>query len=129
MSIHRGFRYKLSPTVEQAARFRQFAGVVRLVYKLALEQRRDWWRPFERATGASRRFYVSTACQLRATYRFAWLGKPCGAGRSERIRTSGFYVPIARFKAKYRKYPDRVPAIVAPASGLFTPATSRPVRR
>lgn len=42
--IHRGFRYKIDPTTEQEAMFRQFAGVCRFVYNLALEQRRDWWR-------------------------------------------------------------------------------------
>src|SRR5215203_3038556 len=49
--IARGFRFKLSPTVEQEALFRQFAGVCRLIYNLALEQRRDWWRPYKRETG------------------------------------------------------------------------------
>jgi len=39
--ILRGFRYKLAPTSEQAFLFQQFAGVCRLVYNLALEQRRD----------------------------------------------------------------------------------------
>ena len=39
--ILRGFRYKLRPTGDQEAMFRQFAGVCRLVYNLALEQRRD----------------------------------------------------------------------------------------
>jgi putative transposase len=39
--ILRGFRYKLDPTPQQEALFRQFAGVWRLIYNLALEQRRD----------------------------------------------------------------------------------------
>src|SRR3712207_5008340 len=42
--ITRGFRFKLAPTAEQETLFRQVAGVCRLVYNLALEQRRDWWR-------------------------------------------------------------------------------------
>ncbi|MFA1677006.1 helix-turn-helix domain-containing protein, partial [Rhizobium mongolense] len=49
--IHRAFRYKLAPTAEQEVLLRQFAGVVRLVYNLALEQRRDWWRHYRRQTG------------------------------------------------------------------------------
>lgn len=49
--IHRGFRFKLAPTLEQEAQFRQFSGVCRLVYNLALEQRRDWWRQFQREAG------------------------------------------------------------------------------
>jgi putative transposase len=42
--IARGFRYKLEPRPEQEALFRQFAGVCRLVYNLALEQRATWGR-------------------------------------------------------------------------------------
>lgn len=42
--IHRGFRYRLAPTSEQEAQFYQFAGVCRLVYNLALEQRKTWGR-------------------------------------------------------------------------------------
>lgn len=53
MIIHRGFRFKLSPTDEQEILFFQFAGVCRLVYNLALEQRETWWRQFRRNTGRS----------------------------------------------------------------------------
>ncbi len=42
--IFRGFRYRLVPTQEQEILFEQFAGVCRLVYNLAWEQRRDWRR-------------------------------------------------------------------------------------
>lgn len=68
--ILRGFCYKLAPTNEQAALFRQFAGVCRLVYNLALEQRRDWWRHYQRQIGA-RLGYVAQARELtllRAEY-------------------------------------------------------------
>lgn len=51
MIVHRGFKYRLYPSPEQETLFRQFAGVCRLVYNLALEQRRDHWRNYERATG------------------------------------------------------------------------------
>ena len=61
----RGYRYKLAPTAEQKALFRQFAGVCRLVYNLALEQRRDFYRQFERATGR-RLNYVAQARELTA---------------------------------------------------------------
>ncbi|MGN6769775.1 MAG: RNA-guided endonuclease InsQ/TnpB family protein [Rhizobiaceae bacterium] len=46
MIIHRGFRYRLYPTGEQETAFRQFAGVCRLIYNLALEQRETWGRRF-----------------------------------------------------------------------------------
>lgn len=42
--IHRSFRYRLSPTAEQEETLWQFAGVTRLVYNLALEQRATFWR-------------------------------------------------------------------------------------
>src|SRR5215217_1956685 len=61
--LARGYRFKLRPTAEQEALFRQFAGVCRLVYNLALEQRRDWWRLYERETG-QRLNYVAQARQL-----------------------------------------------------------------
>ena len=43
---HRGYQYQLHPSDEQATLFVQFAGVsgvCRLVYNVALEQRRDHW--------------------------------------------------------------------------------------
>src|SRR5215210_1441086 len=61
--IARGFRFKLCPTAEQEALFRQFAGVCRLIYNLALEQRQHWWRRYERETG-QRLNYVAQARQL-----------------------------------------------------------------
>ncbi len=44
MGSVRGYRYKLEPLPEQEELFRQFAGVCRLVYNLALEQRETWGR-------------------------------------------------------------------------------------
>ena len=61
--IHRAFRYKLAPDPEQEVLLRQFAGVVRLVYNLALEQRREWWRHYCRRTG-SQLNYVAQAREL-----------------------------------------------------------------
>ena len=49
----RGYQYKLHPSDEQATLFVQFAGVCRLVYNVALEQRRDFWRQFKACTGNS----------------------------------------------------------------------------
>lgn len=41
--VHRGIKFKLKPTGAQENLFRQFAGVCRFVYNLALEQRdREW---------------------------------------------------------------------------------------
>lgn len=63
--ILRGFRYKLKPSIEQEGLFRQFSGVCRLVYNLALEQRRDWWRHYEGKTGAKLN-YAAQARELTA---------------------------------------------------------------
>jgi len=70
MVLHRAFRYRLSATAEQEALLRQFAGVVRLVYNLALEQRRDWWRHYARKTGAQLDYGVQARelTALRAAY-------------------------------------------------------------
>ncbi|GEO19272.1 hypothetical protein MAE02_69680 [Microvirga aerophila] len=40
MIVHRALKYRLYGTEEQEALFRDFAGVCRLFYNLALEQRR-----------------------------------------------------------------------------------------
>ena len=63
--ILRGLRYKLAPSAEQEQLFRQFAGVCRLVYNLALEQRRDWYRQYE-ANRKGRLNYIAQARELTA---------------------------------------------------------------
>lgn len=63
--IHRAFRYKLAPTPEQDTLLRQVSGVCRLVYNLAMGQRRTWWRTYHRQTGR-RLNYVAQARELTA---------------------------------------------------------------
>ena len=47
MQVYRAHVYRLYPTPEQLTLLAQTAGVVRLVYNLALEQRRTWGgRPY-----------------------------------------------------------------------------------
>jgi putative transposase len=58
--IHRGYRFKLHPTPEQEEKFFQFAGVCRLIYNIALEQRRDWYRQYERETGSQLNFITQS---------------------------------------------------------------------
>jgi putative transposase len=53
--------YNFTPAPAQAERFSQFAGVVRTVYNVALEQRRDFWRQYRRAEGRG----ISFASQSR----------------------------------------------------------------
>lgn len=61
ITVHRGFRFRLYPTPEQAARFEQIAGVCRFVYNVALEQRETWWRQYRANTGR----YISFPSQCR----------------------------------------------------------------
>jgi putative transposase len=70
--IHRGFRFKLDPTEEQAVLFRQFSGVCRLVYNLALEQRRDWHWHYKRQTGSKLNAFAQNRelTALRAEFDF-----------------------------------------------------------
>lgn len=45
MIVQRAYVYLLEPTPEQETFLAQTAGACRALYNLALEQRRDWWRP------------------------------------------------------------------------------------
>lgn len=59
--MHRGFRFRLYPTAEQAEVLAQWVGVTRFVYNLAYEQRRDFWRQYQVIEGRS----ISYASQCR----------------------------------------------------------------
>ena len=63
--MYLGFTYRLYPTTEQADAFTRFAGVCRLVWNLALEQRRDHWRRYQARTGNNLN-YVTQARELTA---------------------------------------------------------------
>ena len=54
--VRRGYRFRLYPTPEQEALFRQFAGACRFVYNLALEQREREWT-YYRDSGTPLTFY------------------------------------------------------------------------
>ena len=68
MLIRKAHVYRLDTTPHQAAVLAQWVGAVRCVYNLALEQRRDWYRP-------GRKFNFASQCRevtaLRAE--FDWL--------------------------------------------------------
>ncbi|MBB2199493.1 transposase [Gluconacetobacter sp. 1c LMG 22058] len=59
----RGFTYRLKPNALQEEAFLKFAGVCRLVWNLALEQRRDHWRNYRARTGDNLN-YVTQAREL-----------------------------------------------------------------
>lgn len=50
---HKANVFRLYPTPEQSAQMAQFAGACRFVYNVALEQRRDWYRPGRKFSFAS----------------------------------------------------------------------------
>ncbi|WP_010516969.1 RNA-guided endonuclease InsQ/TnpB family protein [Komagataeibacter oboediens] len=64
----RGFTYRLKPTALQEESFAQFAGVCRLVWNLALEQRRAHWRNYQARTGNNLN-YVAQSRELTALRR------------------------------------------------------------
>lgn len=106
--ILRGFRYKMAPTAEQETLFRQFAGVCRLIYNIALEQRRDWWRQYEANTG-SRLNYVSQARELTALRaKYDWIAAVSQTCQQQALRDldkaySNFFKGIARYPSPRRK--------------------------
>lgn len=61
----RGFTYRLRPNALQEIAFQQCAGVCRLIWNLALEQRRDHWHNYQRRTGKSLN-YTAQARELTA---------------------------------------------------------------
>ena len=86
MIVNRAYRYRLKPTDEQAAQMRQFSGVVRLVYNLALEQRRDWWRQYAVRTGKSLT-YVAQARELTELRRsFDWIAAVSQTSQQQALR-------------------------------------------
>jgi putative transposase len=68
--MFRGYKFRLYPTAEQEATVRQFAGVCRLVYNLALECRTTFWREHIRNTGKPITMFSQCRelTQLRAEY-------------------------------------------------------------
>jgi len=56
MLLRKAQLYRLYPTPDQAATLGRWVGAVRFTYNLALEQRRDWYRP-------GRRFNFASQCR------------------------------------------------------------------
>jgi len=106
--ILRGFRFKLAPSGEQENLFRQFAGVCRLVYNLALEQRRDFWRQFQRQTGQQLN-YVRQARELTALRaEYDWMAAVSQTCQQQALRDldrafTNFFMGIARYPSPRRK--------------------------
>jgi putative transposase len=101
--MHRGYRYRLSPTPEQEATFRQWVGVVRLIYNAALEQRRTYWRQYLENTGKklAYAFQSREITDLRAE--FEWIADVYRTPLDEAVRDlDGAF---RRFFSGLAKYP------------------------
>lgn len=102
LMIARGFRFKLDPKPEQEDLFRQFAGVCRLVYNLALEQRSTWGR-------SHRIGYVLQAADLtRLRADFEWIRAVPVACKQQALRDldkafAGFFAGRTRYPKPRRK--------------------------
>ncbi len=134
----RGYVYRLRPEVEQERQFAQFAGVCRLVWNLALEQRRDHARRYRAVTGRSLA-YVGQARELTTlraefdfvravhvtplqrslkaldeAYRRAWSGlggfpRPKRKGEHDAFSFAGREIHIEKLNAKWGRV--RLPKI------------------
>ncbi|MEN3145708.1 transposase [Neorhizobium sp. IRAMC:178] len=86
MQINRGYKFLLRPTSVQMAAMEQHASICRLIYNLAVEQRRDHYRQFQRAMG--RPISFATQCleltKLRAE--FEWLSAVSLTAQQQALR-------------------------------------------
>ncbi len=90
--------------------FRQFAGVCRLVYNLALEQRRDWWRSYERETGSKLNFVFVAQARELTTLRaeFDWIAAVSQTCQQQALRDldqafASFFAGRARYPTPRKK--------------------------
>ena len=109
METIRGYRYRLKPTAEQDARLAQTCGVVRLVYNLALDQRR--WFGGRRFTGGSRNFaYQGLSRELSDLRKgFDWIGAVSQTAQIQALMDldkafANFFAGRAKFPTPRRKF-------------------------
>lgn len=106
--LHRAFRYRLYPTPEQELTLRQFVGVTRLVYNLALEQRRDFWRQYRVATGGALNFVSQGREVTKLRAEVDWIAAVPSTCLTQALRDldkafAGFFAGRARFPTRRRK--------------------------
>ena len=95
---YRAFRYRLEPTDTQAETFRQWAGVCRLIYNLAWEQRHVWGRSHREISFVSQNHELT---RLRAEV--DWIGAGPQSAQEAALRDlDGAY---RRFFARDGGYP------------------------
>lgn len=84
--IQRSFRYRLSPTPEQAERLAKFAGVTRFIYNLALEQRSEFWRQFRSATGRTINSISQSRDVTKLRAQVDWIGDAPATALNQALR-------------------------------------------
>lgn len=108
MKIRRGYKFKLRTTAEQDAMLFQHAGVCRLVYNLALEQRRDHYRQFRASTGKHISF-ASQSVELTALRaEFDWIRVVTQTAQAQALRDldqayQNFFAGVAGYPTPRKK--------------------------
>jgi len=106
-TIYRSYRYKLSPTAEQEATFRRFAGVCRFVYNLALEQREKMWT-YYRDNGTPLNFAQQNRELTQLRNEVEWIRElPCSIKTSALIDLDNAFRSFFAGRAKYPQYRAR----------------------
>ena len=106
--VHRAFKFKMEPTPGQETMFCQFSGVCRLVYNLALEQRRDWYRQYQANTGKTLS-YVAQAKELTdLRAKFDWIAAVSQTCQQQALRDldkayAGFFKGVSGYPTPRRK--------------------------
>lgn len=109
MKIYRGYRFLLRPTDVQMALMEQHARVCRMIFNLALEQRRDHYRQFRRAMGKNIS-YISQAAELtELRAEFDWIRAVSQTAQQQALRDldrayQNFFSGIADYPSFRRKF-------------------------
>lgn len=106
--MNRGYRFKLHPMPEQEALFRQFAGVCRLVYNLALEQRCDHWRNYQATTGHHLGFAFQSGELTALRQQFDWIEAVVRTCEEQALRDldkafTNFFAGVSKYPKPRRK--------------------------
>ena len=107
-----GYQYKLHPSDEQGDEqvtlFVQFAGVCRLVYNLAFEQRRDFWRQFKACTGNSINYLAQARELTMLREEYDWIRAVHVTPQQQALRDldrayANFFDGIAKYPSPRRR--------------------------
>lgn len=102
--MYRGYTYALRPTQAQLDQLGQFAGVCRLIWNLALEQRINHWRQYQRATGDNLN-YVTQARQLKdLRAEFDWIAAVSQTAQTRTLKSLD--TAFLRFFRKQGGFPN-----------------------